>query len=695
MTTSATKRAARWLAAAGLLVGAAAANAEERELSVTLLPVRYIAVDGDAAKFRAHHWMNDGYTGGLKEFSSRFTLADGTVIESDGHALIQANDYAFDFGAAKESLGFITFDYQEFRKYFDTSGGVHRRFRTLQFAETDKDLSLDIGNFGLTTGLTLEGWPALTLGYEREFRDGAKSRLTWASAIEAGETRKIAPSWQDIHEVADVFELGLSHELAGTHLHADQRWEFVRSENVRTERQLATTGAAADTKIRFQDQAPEATLMTTTLGASRAALGDKIYLSSGYHYAHLDSREFETLLETSAAGVITNFSNPEQKPNNRADNDLDSHSWVGAAVYAPWPAFSMTTKLKSEYVKREGRSAYNMDGNPSGAQVGEPDGILNRTDTSLTDNKAVRWGESLGLRYTGLPRTALYTELELEQGRVLMREDRLSVDGPDTGNGTSSGEVFNRETVTSIRRGVITVGSHVSPCPYLDVTAHVRHRRNNNDYDDQRESSPSGSTARSAFIDAQNVHTDEFAGKLTLRPVRWLRTGLRYQFRDDDFDTRVESQQAVKTGMRSHIYTYDVTVQPWRELSTTVAYSTQFANVTTPAANPSAGTPIPAFNANVGSWLVSADYAPSRWPVTLTGALQYARADNFNDVADIGLPLGSDFAKIDAMSRVAWAVREGTSLGVEYDFYAYNGNNNLEHDDYRAHAVWFDVTQTF
>lgn len=677
---------------AGVAGTAPPAWATEAEFSITPLPLRQAFVDGDTEKFRAHHWMNDGYAGGIKEFMGRAVLPDGTEIATGGHALIDANDLGAEFSVKKEALGFLTFDYDEFRKYFDGTGGVHRRFATLQTSDTDKELALDIGKFGVETGLTLEGWPELGFTYEREFKDGAKSRLSWTDVTEFGETRKIGPSWQDIDEIVDSFALTADHELAGFSLKGEQRWEFVRSELFREERSLSTNSTASERKIRRQDQAPEANLMTTLLEAERGFLKDTVFVASAYRFAHMDNREFESLLESNASGVQTNFSNPKQQINARADNDYDTHTWVGNVTMSPWNFLSVGTKLKSEVIKRESNSSYPTDAVPNSTGGSTPNGVIDRTDVSLNNTKAVRWGEALTVRFTGIPRTALYTELELEQARVLLREDRKSLDGPDAGDGSSAGEVFNRETVTDVRRGAWTLGGRFAPMAALDLTAHVRRRVNNSDYDDQRESVAAGG-ALSAFIDMQNVHTNEFATRATYRPCRWFRSSVRYQLKQDDYSTRFEAQDTVEAEMRSNIYTYDVVLQPHRTLTTTASFSRQTAVTSTPARLASTAN-IPAFHADVNTWLVGADYSPKP-NVTWTNALQLSWADNFNDYANTGLPYGAAFQRTDFTTGVTWALTDTASVGADYAFFTYNPNENIESGDYGAHVIWLELSAKF
>ena len=682
----------RWtfliVAGMGVCAGSAGVEAADPEISVTVAPVRYIAVNGDAGTFREHHWMKDGYVGGISDFSGKYTLPDGAEFTTEGHALIDQNDLGAAFSLKKESLGFVDLDFTEFRKYYSGKAGVFRRFGPLSSPDTDKQLQLDLGKLELETGLTLDGWPELTFGYEREYKDGTKSRLTWGEVEESVSgtkiTKNITPSWQEIDERVDVFTLGATHQLAGIDLTGEQRWEFVRSENLRQELDLSTTHDTDDDKIRRHAQSPESTFMTTLLGAERSFQEGNTVLASAYRFGHMDNREFENIYEIdSETGIITNFDHAEQIRNARADNDYDSHTWVASSSVKLAEALNLTTKLKAEMIRLEGSSTYPADDSP---EPGVPDGVIDEIELNRSDSKANRWGEGVGLRYTGIPRTALYTELELEQARVLLREIQSNMITPSVS--------LSRETVVNVRRGAWVLGGNFAPWSVLNFTTHVRHRRNNNDYDDQRETSFS-----SAFIDMQNIHTNEFMTRATYRPRRWLRTAFRYTYRDDDYSTAVQSQQIVKTGMQSHTYTYDTSLQLLRDLILTGSFSRQTAWTTTPGRYGSGDTNIPTFNSDVNSWLLSADYTP-RQDLVLNGTLQHSRARNFNDFSVNGLPqggmpYGADFDQIDVTTGLTWSPKEDTSLSAEYGFYYYQPNSNWNAGDYDAHLISFEVSQKF
>ncbi|MBI2870651.1 MAG: hypothetical protein HYY14_02945 [Candidatus Omnitrophica bacterium] len=661
------------------------AQAGDPEVGISVLPLRYISVDGDRPKFREHQWMRDRYVFGVEDFEFNYGLADGTQLSSEAHALIDQNDLGGEITLKKEGLGFLTFDYNEFSKYFDNTGGVYYRFGTLSGQDADKDLELEIGHFGFKTGLRKEDVPEITFTYEREFKDGAKSRLTWAGVKEGSTTRFIGPSWQDFDERVDMLELEVADDFRGARLTGKQHVEFVRTESTRVEKSLSTTTTASDKKIRRQLQSPESDLYTTFLGAERWFWDRKLFTSGGYQFAYLNFTELEDIFETNENGVITNFSNPKQKRDATADNDYFTHTWVGNAVLYEWEDVAVGLKLKSELVSRDSNSRYPEDSNPNSSGGSTPDGFVEEAEISTNDSTAVRWGEGLNIHYTGIPYTALYSELELEQSRIKLEEQSVSY---------ATGAVsFERDTITDADRGTVTVGGRVTPVHYVDLTTHYRHRRDNQDYDDLFETDPGSTAARSAFMDGMSIDTDEIMARVSLRPVRKVRTSFRYQLQDKDYLTRAESEPRRKSEFTSHTYTYDLTIHVLRELMLMGSFSHQTAATVTPARLAASGQ-VPVFNADVNTWLVGADYM-MRPNLTLDASAQYSEADNFNDFTSTGLPLGADFGQIDLTCGLRCELAQDTSVRAEYGYYHYQPGSQAEIGKYKAHLVSLAVSKTF
>ena len=63
--------------------------------------------------------------------------------------------------------------------------------------------------------------------YTRNYREGEKSSTSWGAAHPAlGVNRALSPSFYDIHEHSDSFQLDVTHEIKTTHFGAGLRYEF-------------------------------------------------------------------------------------------------------------------------------------------------------------------------------------------------------------------------------------------------------------------------------------------------------------------------------------------------------------------------------------------------------------------------------------------------------------------------------------
>src|SRR5712691_3947430 len=138
--------------------------------------VNFVSVAGDERKFREDWWMNDRWSGGIDEFTLEQDLGEHAVLRAEGRAVADAEDYRLRLEIVRYDVGFVRAGYTQYRSYSDDWGGFYRPFTPPAF-RLDRDLHLDHGDFFVDVGLTLPDWPKLTLGYERQVRDGTMSLL--------------------------------------------------------------------------------------------------------------------------------------------------------------------------------------------------------------------------------------------------------------------------------------------------------------------------------------------------------------------------------------------------------------------------------------------------------------------------------------------------------------------------------------
>ena len=146
------------------------------QFSVTPM-IQFISVSGHAAQFREHYGMKEDWSGGLENFELKEKLDGDSTVTAEGRLIPNQGDYKIALTLEKNDFGFAKFGFEQSRKYFNDVGGSYAfgpSFANSSFS-LDRDLHLNIGRAWTELGLTLPSWPRIVLGYEYQFKDGAKS----------------------------------------------------------------------------------------------------------------------------------------------------------------------------------------------------------------------------------------------------------------------------------------------------------------------------------------------------------------------------------------------------------------------------------------------------------------------------------------------------------------------------------------
>ncbi len=649
-------------------------------VNVIMMPFHFASVKGDTAKFRQLNWMKDGYTGGIKNISFDRAV-NGKELSLEGHSIPQENDNGVDLSISKNNFGYLKMDYQSYRKYYDNKGGVYQPFTTLRVNQLQDDLKLDIEHFRMELGSGSIAEPGVSFSYERSAKDGRKSRLAWTAVKEAGTTRYIGPSWQDIEAITDTLSLKANTELAGVRLAGEQKFSYFHEDSLREEPLLTTdAGLTSANKIRRQWQSPQSDLLTTSLKGDKWFLNEKNYVALAYRYNNLDNSELENLLEYSADGARFNYTSPKSAINATSNTTYKDHIWVGSFVSNLNEALDFVSKLKSEFVTKRGSSTYPHDDNANAV----PNGIINTTDVSTMENKIFKLGESATLRYNAIPKTTLYTEIEGEQTRNWLTEERDSIAGESI---AATGEQLARETLTHISKTVWTVGARIVPTKTLNMTMQYKHKWEDNDYDDIIDTP--GSASKSAFIDDMRLKSDDVATHISWKPFSRIETGFRYKLSDNIYLPRFENQVAQKSEMLSNIFTYDLNLQPIDPWFLTLSFSQDFSKVSTPAAS-NLSPQLPGFTSNVKSYLASSSYVVND-KLNVTNTYQYSFADNFGDLQSSGHFYGAAFKRYDIGLGLQWSPQKDMMIEPRYAYNYYADNKDVGGSNYSANVYWLDA----
>ncbi len=148
---------------------------------------------------------------------------------------------------------------------------------------------------------------------------------------------------------------------------------------------------------------------------------------------------------------------------------------------------------------------------------------------------------------------------------------------------------------------------------------------------------------------------------------------------------RVEDLASVETQMDSHIFVFDASLQPLRDLLIVTGISPQYAWIETPARNIAGGN-TPRFQANLLTWFMNLDYNLSQ-SVSLVNNLEYSAANNFNDFTAAGLPLGAAYHQLNFSSGINWNITKLISVELQYAFYRYSANAQTDSGSYNANQI--------
>jgi len=104
------------------------AEKQEEPPSIEIKPsFLSVGVIGDKAKFEEDNWTSRNSSGGIEHMSFSKKLSNQDTLDFEGKAILGNNDYDAELSLAREGIGSLTFEFKEFSKYYDGTGGFCRQ----------------------------------------------------------------------------------------------------------------------------------------------------------------------------------------------------------------------------------------------------------------------------------------------------------------------------------------------------------------------------------------------------------------------------------------------------------------------------------------------------------------------------------------------------------------------------------------
>jgi len=646
----------------------------ESALELSVAPeLRWIGVSGDNKKFRELDGVPEGFGGGVENFSLSDRISSEEKISAEGHALLPENDFKLSLALDKNDVGFIHGGFEEWRKYFDDTGGFYPGFTPSSFS-LNKDLHEDIGKVWIDFGLTLPDKPQLVFGYEYQFKQGSESTLAWGT-VQGSTLKNIFPDEEDVNEHTHIFKASLTDEWNGWAIEDHARFEVYRLTESRNDVAAYSTGPLPDIVERNNQK------VHYTLGANTFRVEKQItdwWLAS---FGSLLSRYNGTssfnqnAVDSSGAPTFGTYWNAQGITLER-----DSRVVSLASLFLPAKSLSISTSVQGDWTDQSGFGTANLD-------FGDPaiPGLFFPVPSTVNANQErSEYSENINVRFTRLPRTIFFADARLQEE---------SVGQFDSVN--NSLEPFQQSTDALNNLYDTKAGFTTSPWNWTEFGAQFRRRESATDYNHSLDQSLINGEGYPAFIRHRNITLNEVEAHLVLHPIFWFTARLTYDWDLTDFSAATDPVNDPTFGVlspgggifdartESHDVGLNLTFTPVPQFYFSGAFTYSYSRTTT---TPAAWPEVTAYFGNTYTMSTSAGYAINeKTDVNLTYNFSQS---TFGQNNSAGVPLGIDFVRHELLAGLTRQLTKNLTAALHYQFSQYAQPSSGGVNDFTAHAIF-------
>jgi hypothetical protein len=636
---------------------------------------------GNRAQFQQRHQTSGGAFGGVEDFHYQTDLAKGTTLTADGRGIFDNDDYKLSLGVTKEKLGYARVSYTQYRTWENGDGGFYSPTGTY-YRLSNSAQTLDLGDLTFEAGLALENAPKVTFKYEHTFRDGDESSTSWGLAQPTpGVTRGLSPSFYDINEHSDIFQLDVTHQIKATEAGVSLRFETGKMDDALKTYQFPGEPGAQD----ITDRQGTTYNSFDVHGFTETWLEKNLLLSSGFAYSDLDndfsgSRIFGTDFDV---GYVPN---PLQTDfgyyNLQGGSHLQEYVVDLNLLYKPTEQLAIAPSVR---VQQENTDASASGSETLGAFAPTP---FNATsDESILDVRT-----RLDVTYKGFTNWVLFARGDWTAGQ----DDMNAAGGLGPVNGIGALPIM-QQTANSYFYQKYSAGARWYPARGLTLDAGGYYKVNQYNYDNDVDSTPNNSFTRyPAYLVMQNFETYDGNLRLTLRPRRNVTLVSRYEYQYSTINTTpdpISGLSGVESStMTSHIIAQDVNWTPWSRLYVQAGFNYVLSQTKTPASDVTQA--ILAAQNNYWTLNCSSGLVLDKKTDLKVGFFYY-RADDYSDNSAAGVPYGSGAEEYGVTATVTRRISDHLRLSLKYGFSHYTDALFGGNQDFCAHLVYSSLQYRF
>ncbi len=637
---------------------------------------------GDSHQYREHYWQREGPNGGVENFEMFDDSGiPGGHVALTGHALL--NDYRISLTADKPDTGFIHSGWEQYRKYYDDTGGNYRP--TIPIAPSlNKDLYLDIGKAWVDFGLTLPDWPQMTLGYEYDYKKGNEATTSWGADGTGGNARNIYPASKNLDEGTHVIKFDLAADVKGTTIDERFRGEFYKLDS-------AYTNLAARNAVGNNTSQGDSYFQGANTLRLEKQLTTWLFTSGGYFFSKLDAN-------SSFNSTVTYPGLPATPPFVSSVPQItlerESHVFNLNGLLGPFDGLSLSAGVQGEWTHENGFGSGVL--NTIQYTYFSPPTLATNSATLAADYDQNTFMENVALRYTKIPFTALFAEVRLQQETIGTSASDLQ---PTSASGSYIDNPNSFSYLTDMR-----VGFNTSPWRSITLSAHYRRYDNNSNYEPNQNTQPPGGYP--GFIRSRDLLTDEAEGKLAWHPASWLKTTFTYQYLTSKFHS--DTQDAINTTpppafvitpgtsllageTDTQVYSFDTMWTPAARWYLDAMFSYQPSRTTSATYGYSGIAP---YEGKTYSVIANGTYVLDA-KSDLFGGYVFSTANFSQNNTAGGVPVGIEYQMHGAQVGLTHRFNKDISGKLQYQFSYYDEPSTGGANNYRAHTVFATMTLRF
>lgn len=635
---------------------------------------------GNKAQFQESQQTRGGAFGGIEDFHYQANVATNTTLSVDGRALFDNEDYKLRLELARPKLGYLRFSYSEFRTWYNGNGGFDPNSNTW-YPLKENALALDRGEISFEGGLTLENVPAVTFKYTHTFRDGDKSSTTWGITHPGGgSARGLSPSFYDINERSDIFQLDATHRIMKTDFGLGVRYESGKLDNALKIDQ--SPGEPVERKIT--DRTGTTYDLFNVHAFTETWIKTNLFFSSGFSFSDLDNNFSGSRIYGSDfdVGYVPSAADGAGYFGLNGGSRLQEYVMDLNLLTLPFRNFSgaLSLRVQKEDVDSDAHGFETLGDNPAAPFKGN------------SDREVLDVRERLDLRYTGVTNWVFYGRGEWTEGDGNLKENGGL--GPINGVGVSP---IQRETEDSRLFQKYSLGATWYAARQITADAGGYYKINDYDYDHLRDDTPNNGPNRyPAYLVMQNFETWDANARLTFRPLQNVTLISRYEFQSSIIHTKPDPISGLgeveSSEMTSHIFAQNISWAPWSRLYLQAGFNYVLSETKTPASEFTQAI----LNAqnnywtlNFSSGLVLDD------KTTINASYFYYRADNYEDNSIIGVPYGSGAEEHGVTATLMRQLTKSLRWTLRYGFFRSRDDLYGGHNNYDAHMLFSSIQYRF